>query len=50
MKDSAHQKFNILINIGANEYKALPLEIQPEETTDGLPFLFVRQMELKFLR
>lgn len=38
MKDSVHQKFSIHVNIGANEYKALELEVQPEETTDGVPF------------
>ncbi|ADY52070.1 hypothetical protein Pedsa_1509 [Pseudopedobacter saltans DSM 12145] len=38
MKDTKYQKFNISINIGDKPYKVFDLQIQPEDTTDGVPF------------
>lgn len=38
MKDTKYQKFNISVNIGDDSYKAYDLQIQPEDTTDGVPY------------
>ena len=38
MKDTSYQKFNISVNIGDKDYKAFDLQIQPDDTTDGVPY------------
>lgn len=38
MKDTAHQKFDISVNIDSNGNKTFELQVQPEETTDGVPY------------
>ena len=38
MKDTKYQKFNVHVNIGDKDDKAFDLQIQPEDTTDGVPY------------